>query len=301
MNDDGPFPQMRQGPSFFRGRGWWIAAVVLTLFAAGGVIATLLVQRYITFPNPPPTAFQPESRARAHGEQIWLDVDGDRVEAWFLPAATSAPAPLVIYAHGNGELIDMRAQEFDGLRAGGVHALLVEFPGYGRSQGSPSEASVTEALVAAYDWAARDPRVDARRIVGHGRSLGGGAIAQLAARRTLAALILESTFENLGEFIMGYGVPRVLLLNTFDTRAVLTHYAGPVLVLHGTQDRIFASRQAELLAKAARHATLHLSTCGHNDCPRHWDLILGFLAQNGVSSSPMNAGLIPAVTTGAPP
>jgi hypothetical protein len=33
--------------------------------------------------------------------------------------------------------------------------------------------------------------------VGYGRSLGGGAIAQLAARRPLAALVLESTFRNL--------------------------------------------------------------------------------------------------------
>jgi fermentation-respiration switch protein FrsA (DUF1100 family) len=293
MSDDGPFPPGGTGPRFFAGRGWWIAGIVVTLLAIGGVISTFVVQRYITFPNPPKIAFNPQARVAANGEQVWLDVDGDRVEAWFLPTSAPTPAPLVIYAHGNGELIDMRAAEFAPMREGGVHVLLVEFPGYGRSEGSPSEGSVTRALVAAYDWAAKDPRVDAARILGHGRSLGGGAIAQLAARRPLAALVLESTFEHLGEYIMNYGVPRFMLLNTFDTRSVLANYQGPVLVLHGTLDHVFASRQGELLAAASKRATLHLSVCGHNDCPRHWDLILSFLAQNGV----VNAG--PATTTPA--
>jgi fermentation-respiration switch protein FrsA (DUF1100 family) len=293
MSDDGPFPPGGSGPRFFAGRGWWIAGIVVVLLAIGGVVSTFVVQRYITFPNPPRIAFNPEARGAAQGEQVWLDVEGDRVEAWFLPTAAATPAPLVIYAHGNGELIDMRAAEFAPMRTGGVHVLLVEFPGYGRSEGSPSEGSVTSALVAAFDWAAQDPRVDSARIIGHGRSLGGGAIAQLAARRPLAALILESTFEHLGEYIMNYGVPRFMLLNTFDTRSVLANYPGPVLVLHGTKDHVFASRQGELLAAASKRATLHLSVCGHNDCPRHWDLILSFLTQNGV----INAG--PAITTPA--
>lgn len=180
----------------------------------------------------------------------------------------------------------MRAGEFDPLRDAGVAVLQVEYPGYGRSAGSPSEESLTAALLAAYDWAAKDPRVDAHRIYGHGRSLGGGAIAQLAARRPLAALVLESTFESLEEVVTGYGVPRFMLLNHFDTSAVLREYPGPVLLLHGTRDQIFPSANAQGLAAVARNATLHLEACGHNDCPRQWDLVLSFLTQSGVCIKP---------------
>ncbi|MBC8028007.1 MAG: hypothetical protein H7Y89_18600, partial [Steroidobacteraceae bacterium] len=108
------------------------------------------------------------------------------------------------------------------------------------------------------------------------------AIAQLAARRAVAALVLESTFENFEEVVMAYGVPRYLLVNQFDTRGVLAKYDGPVLLLHGTLDRTFDARNARALAAVARRATLHLDTCGHNDCPARWDLVLGFLATNGV-------------------
>jgi pimeloyl-ACP methyl ester carboxylesterase len=264
-----------------------VAGVVVFVIVAGGFIATWAIQRFVTFPSPPRNASNPGALAANAGEQVWLAADGDRVEAWLLPSSERAtPGPLVIYAHGNGELIDMRATEFAALRDAGLSVMLVEYPGYGRSDGSPSEASVTAALVAAYDWAAASRRFDAQRIVGYGRSLGGGAIAQLAARRPLAALLLESTFENLEDVVMGYGVPRWLLLNHFDTGAVLREYRGPVLVLHGTRDHVFASEHARALASIAPNATLHLEACGHNDCPRQWELVLSFLARNGVCRAP---------------
>jgi fermentation-respiration switch protein FrsA (DUF1100 family) len=263
-------------------RGVRLALFVCIAFIAGGFIATWAIQRYVTFPRPPEAAWNPAARTTAGGEQIWLDADGERVEAWLLPAHGPTPTALVIYAHGNGELIDMRAGDFGPLRDAGIAVLQVEYPGYGRSTGSPSEESLTATMLAAYDWAAADPRVDARRIYGHGRSLGGGAIAQLAARRPLAALVLESTFESLEDVVMGYGVPRFLLLNHFDTRKVLREYAGPVLLLHGTHDQIFPSAHAEGLKAVSRHATLHLDACGHNDCPRQWEVVLGFLRESGV-------------------
>lgn len=253
------------------------------MFIAGGFVATYLIQRFVTFPHPPASAWNPAALEANGGERIWLDADGERVEAWYLPPrAATGPAPLLIYAHGNGELIDMRAGDFATLRSAGLGVLQVEYPGYGRSGGSPSDDSLVAAHLAAYDWAAADPRIDRRRIVGYGRSLGGGAIAQLAARRTLAALVLESTFESFEEVVMAYGVPRYLLVNRFDTRSVLAKYEGPVLLLHGTLDRTFDVSNARALAAVARRATLHLDSCGHNDCPARWDVVLGFLAAGGV-------------------
>jgi uncharacterized protein len=287
MTSAGPEPQRGSGPAFFRRRSVVVAGVALALFVIGPLIATWAIQRYVTFPRPPDSAWNPRARADNGGEQVWLDAKGARVEAWYLPPTTAfTSAPLVVYAHGNAELIDMRAGDFGTLRAAGVGVLQVEYPGYGRSGGSPSEESLTAALVAAYDWAAHEPRVEAPRIVGYGRSLGGGAIAQLAARRTLAALVLESTFYNFEDVVSAYGVPRMLLINHFDTAAVIRRYPGPVLLMHGTRDRVFASEEAEKLAEAATRATLHLDTCGHNDCPRHWELVLRFLAQNGVCRKP---------------
>lgn len=255
-------------------------------FAVATLAAVYYLQRLGTFPAPPAAAQQPQARELSGGEAIWLDIDGQRVETWLLPGATAAPAPLLMYAHGNGELIDFWAGEFAPIRAAGIHVLLVEYPGYGRSGGKPSEHSITATLVAAYDRVAGDPRVDARRILGHGRSLGGGAMAQLAARRPLAALILESSFTSLEEIIRSYHVPGWLVLNRFNTRAVLATFRAPVLVLHGKHDDSIPVGHAQALAAAAHKVQLHLLDCGHNNCPRQWELVLGFLAANGVCRKP---------------
>lgn len=254
----------------------------LVLLALGFMALVYFLQQWGTFPAPPAGAQLSRAITSARGEIIWLEVDDHRVEAWLLPATTTDRAPVLMYTHGNGELIDFWAGEFEQIRAAGMHVLLVEYPGYGRSGGNPSERSITEALVAAYDRIARDPRVDAKRIFGHGRSLGGGAMAQLAARRPLAVLILESTFTSLADILHGYHLPDWMIRNRFDTRAVLRDYRSPVLILHGARDLNIPVAHAHGLTAAAPGAKLHLLDCGHNDCPRQWELVLGFLAANGV-------------------
>lgn len=264
--------------------------VILALIAVlllVNLLGMYFLQPRITFPRPPVHAQIPQAVVRAGGESWWLDAAGDRVEAWLLPAATTTgPAPLLIHAHGNGELIDFWAQEFTTLRDAGIHVLLVEYPGYGRSAGDPSEASLTAAFVAAYDRAIADPRIDAGRVIGYGRSLGGGAIGQLAARRPMAALILESTFTSLRDVVRRYYIPDWLVRNRFDTRAMLAGFQGPVLIIHGTRDGILPAAHAHALKAAAPGATLHLLPCGHNDCPPQWELVLSFLAANGVCRRP---------------
>jgi len=284
MDGAGPVPLRGAGPRFLRHRALVTSAAFILLIAIGAMWAITALQRYITFPRAHPSVQQPAARIAAAGEAIWFDIDGGRVEAWFLPAPGPSPSPLVIHAHGNGELIDIQTESVSALRATGIGILLVEYPGYGRSTGHPSEKLVTDTFVAAYDWASHDARVDPARIIGYGRSLGGGAVAQLAARRRIAALVLESTFTSIGELVRANHIPGWLIVNEFDTRAVLAKYSGPVLILHGTHDGTFPVALAHALHKASSRSVLHVQDCGHNDCPSQWELVRSFLEQNGVIS-----------------
>jgi hypothetical protein len=218
------------------------------------------------------------------GEQVWLGLGPGRTEAWLLPslAGGGVASPLVIFAHGNGELIDFWAEEFEALRRWGVAVLLVEYPGYGRSPGRPSEASVTAAMVAGYDWAAARTDIDAQRIVAYGRSVGSGAACALARERPVAALVLESAFTSVHRMARRYGLPRLLVRDPFDNLAVVRQFPRPVLILHGEADEIIPVSHAHALHQAARSATLHLLPCGHNDCPRPWSLVRQFLADHGL-------------------
>jgi len=186
------------------------------------------------------------------------------VDAVFLPALPAAEhQPLVIFAHGNGEVIDDWMSGLHGFRERGIGVLLVEYPGYGRSTGTPSESAIRAAMAAAYDRIAADPRVDRTLIVGFGQSLGGGAICLLARDRLLRALILQSTFTSLDTLTARYWAPSVLLRDHFDNLSVVRHFPGPILVIHGRTDPVIPWRQGQRLAAASSRSTFKLYDCGH--------------------------------------
>jgi uncharacterized protein len=144
---------------------------MLTLAAvlAGYAILVLLLQRPMMFPAPARAA----APSRSPAERILLDLPFGPVEAFLLMPAGAGPYPLLVFTHGNGELAQDWIDEFATVPAWGWAALLVEYPGYGGSAGRPSRASIRAAMLAAYDRAAADPRVDrylatdAPRLRGH--------------------------------------------------------------------------------------------------------------------------------------
>jgi uncharacterized protein len=248
---------------------------MLTLAAvlAGYAILVLLLQRPMMFPAPARAA----APSRSPAERILLDLPFGPVEAFLLMPAGAGPYPLLVFTHGNGELAQDWIDEFATVPAWGWAALLVEYPGYGGSAGRPSRASIRAAMLAAYDRAAADPRVDRSRIVAYGRSLGGGAATELAAARPLAAVVLESTFTSVAALARRMLVPGFLVRDRFDNLRALATYRGPVLVLHGARDEVIPVTHGRRLASTLPGAEYHELPCGHNDCARPWPIIRSFL------------------------
>ncbi len=256
-----------------------VAAFAALVLATVATQSGCLFERRTLFPAPviaDGTNVTLDSRSR----RLWFDTPRARTEAFFLPANAAGEGPLVIYTHSNGELIDHWADEFEILRESGVSVLLVEYPGYGRSSGTPSQNSITGSLVAAYDWAVAQPTVDPLRIVGYGRSLGGGVICALARERSLAAMILESTFTSVRDTSDRYGVPGFLFRSRFDSLSTVRSFPGPILLLHGERDNFIPVRHARRLQAAAPRSELQVMPCGHLDCPRSWPRITDFLRRH---------------------
>jgi len=249
----------------------------------GYMVFVFSMQRSVLFPRPPvPPVSAAEGRDGV--EVTWLGPDRG-IEAWYLaPASHSQPAPALIFAHGNGELIDYWLDEFDVLRSWGLAVLLVEYPGYGRSRGRPTERSITQAMTAAYDNLVTRPEVDPRRIVAYGRSVGGGPACALTREREVAALVLESAFTSVGDLARRFGLFGPLVLDPFDNLAAVAEFEGPVLVIHGEHDSMIPPAHGRALAGSAPLGELVLVDCGHNDCPRPWQIIRSFLARHGLLS-----------------
>ena len=221
-------------------------------------------------------------------ERIWLTSRAGRTETWLLPPESDAgSAPAVIVAHGNAELIDHWVDETTALGRLGFAVLLVEYPGYGRSEGSPSQASVTEAFVAAYDMLAARDDVDADRIVFLGRSLGGGVVCALAAERPPVALVLISTFKSVNAMAAEkFFVPPFFARDPFDNLKTLRSYPGPVLIAHGTRDSLIPYRHGVALHEASERGRLITYEAGHNNCPPDWPAFWAeverFLREEGI-------------------
>lgn len=264
-------------------RWLWLAAVPIGIAVA--YFALLFVaQRSMLFPMPPQVPPGPPEGA----EEVRVTFDGGEAYALYLPPRDrplrdpSGPPPLLMFMHGNGELADYWVEEFVEPREWGVAVLLVEYPGYGRAPGSPSEKSITDAVLALYDWATNDPRVDGKAIVAYGRSLGGGAAVRLAVSRPVAGLIVESTFTSVADFAAGFMAPAFLVRDPFDSRKTLPSYRGPLLAIHGRNDTIVPIAHGRELASLVPGAIFHELNCGHNDCPRDWRAIGAFLSSLGI-------------------
>jgi pimeloyl-ACP methyl ester carboxylesterase len=248
-----------------------------------------LLQRQIMFPRyqiPQPVQ---DGQPIAGLEKFWLDTDSGKVEAWFIPPdnyQSATPAPVVIFGHGNGELIDFWPEELRKFNRLGVAVIMVEYPGYGRSAGTPTEQSITHTFVAAYDMLISRKDVDPSRIIFLGRSLGGGAVCALARHKPSAALILMSTFTSANSFAKKFLVPPFMVRDPFDNLTVVKNYPNPVLIIHGKHDTIIPYAHGKALHQAAKKGEMITYNAGHNDCPPDWNVfwrdVEGFLRRHGI-------------------
>lgn len=258
-----------------RRRPRWLVLRLLRIAVVGYLAwcgAMFFKQTDLVFPRHFANIGQAPERPDLH--QLWIDgVDGARVEAWLFLAGPIRPErierrPCVVIFHGNADLIDHMTEYADFYQSRGVHACLMEYRGYGRSTGTPGEASVVADAVALIDMLAARPEIDPKRIILHGRSLGAAVAAQAAARRRPAALVLESPFLSVTHFARRFGVPGFLVRHPFRTDRVLPGIAAagvPILIMHSRGDEIIPFAHAERLCELVPSARLVELTGGHND------------------------------------
>lgn len=246
-----------------------LLAVFAVLYGIYNAMAFMAIRQILFpvkhIPSPPP-GFHIERP----DEVIEIPQGSGASKAWlYLPADTEAghKVPAVIYAHGNGERIEFCTNDAKLFLSMGIAVCLVEYPGYGDSGGKPGEKSITSTFTVAYDMIAGKPGIDPERIIGFGRSLGGGAICSLSMRRKLCAMILVSTFTRIRAFTDPYGILPFLLPDRFDNLHAVKRFPGPVLIFHGTKDEIIPYSHGMILAENARNVEFVSYRCGHNDMP----------------------------------
>jgi fermentation-respiration switch protein FrsA (DUF1100 family) len=192
--------------------------------------------------------------------------DGVRLHAWFVRAPEAQRT--LLFLHGNGGNISHRLDKLAILADLGADVMLLDYRGYGMSEGAPDEAGTYRDAEAAYEWLL-GRGVSADNLVVYGESLGGPVATDLASRRTVGGLILESAPSSiLGVAQHHYPwLPVALLMSIrYDALARLPKAKAPLLILHSPEDEIVPFAMAEaLLAAANPPKGLVRLRGGHND------------------------------------
>jgi fermentation-respiration switch protein FrsA (DUF1100 family) len=144
---------------------------------------------------------------------------------------------------------------------------VVDYRGYGRSEGSPGEQGLYRDADAGYDWLLRQGHAP-QNIVIHGESLGTAVAVDLASRKPCAGLVLEAPF-NSASAVAGTVLPYLgpLLIRSYDTRSKIRRIKVPLLFIHGTNDRVIPFRLGRDLFEYANQPKelWELPGADHND------------------------------------
>jgi len=198
--------------------------------------------------------------------------DGTRLHGWWCPTPGWQPDQgAMLYCHGNAGNLSYRAGSINHLqRELNVAVLIFDYPGYGKSEGKPSEASCYAAADAAYDWLMQVRHVPGERIILYGGSLGGAVAVDLASRRPHRALVLVRTFSSMpdeAQLLYPWLPARWLVRTQFNSLAKIKHCTQPVFIAHGTADQLIPYVLGEKLFAAANEPKHFCSMAGvdHND------------------------------------
>jgi uncharacterized protein len=234
-----------------------LLALLLTLYAGACIFLYVRQAHFIFVPEraikTTPADFQLKY------QDVYIPVTNQRgetekIHGWWMPHPNQEGKPL-LYLHGNGITVGENAEHANRLYKLGFSVLLIDYRGFGRSEGGfPSESQVYEDAEAAWNYLAKQQK---QKIFIYGHSLGGAVAVDLAMRHPEAAgLMVESSFTSILELTERYSWTKffpmpLILTQRFDSLAKVKNLKVPVLFIHGTADQTIPFQMSQRLFAAA--------------------------------------------------
>lgn len=247
--------------------------VILAGYAALCAFMYFAQRGLMYFPDRMRTAPADAGLPEAKEEKI-ATADGETIIVWHIPPRDETK-PVVVYFHGNGGALKLRAQRFARLALEGIGVVGVSYRGYGGSSGTPTEDGLIADGVAAYEFAAR--RYTPARVALWGESLGTGIAVAVASEAPVAKLVLETPFTSaaaVGAAVYPFLPVRWLMKDQFRSDLRIKNVKAPVLILHGDNDNVVPIRFGEQLYAMIEGEKKFVRVKGgqHYDLDRHGGL-----------------------------
>jgi fermentation-respiration switch protein FrsA (DUF1100 family) len=246
---------------------WWRLLILFLIFGilTMGVLR-LVEDQFIYYPERP--YFEEPKRLGLSYRDIWLTTkDQTRIHGWLIGDGNEKP--VVLFFHGNAGNISHRLDRIKRLEELPLRFLLLDYRGYGQSEGKPTEEGLYEDALAAYEFLIEEEGLSSDQIILFGESLGGAVAIDLASKKDVAGIILEATFTTLRELANEIFpvLPTALVSDQYTSILKVPKIDTPILFVHGTRDEIVPFKMGETLFKAAKGNKdfWEVQNAGHND------------------------------------
>jgi fermentation-respiration switch protein FrsA (DUF1100 family) len=249
QNANPPHPNKPLGTRLMR-----FLVTILIAYLIALVAIRLFESHFLFFPNYPGRLEGDWHPRNLPIQDIWLtSSDSTRLHAWWIPNGQAKFTFLAF--HGNASNIANRAPSYEFLHATPANVFALEYRGYGRSDGTPSEPALYKDADAAYQLLVNTKSIDPRTIISYGQSLGTAVAASVAAHHQVAAVILEAPFPSASALArkLFWFFPGIELLvhGQLTTTASLNKSSAPILIVHCTQDPVIPFQFGQAVYNAA--------------------------------------------------
>ena len=264
----------------------WRAARILVLVVAG--LATCIVMfenKFIYFPSRFPEGnWQTDNLPAREGEIVpavedcWFAAsDGIKLHGWYAEPRKKisdslvpvAAEPLLLWFHGNAGNIADRYDMMRMLVQVPARIFIIDYRGYGKSDGSPSESGLYKDAQAAWDYLVTTRNINPDRIIIFGESLGGAIAIELATHVASAGLIVQSSFTSIADMAATVipGFPSFLLRTKMNSLERIPRVRCAKLFIHSPADEVVPYRLGRRLFEAASEPKqfYEVAGAGHNE------------------------------------
>ena len=194
--------------------------------------------------------------------------DGKRLHGWLFPL--EGEFPVILFSHGNAGNISHRLDNIRLLLEQKLQVFIFDYRGYGKSSGRPSEKGLYKDGLAAYEYLVRERHIPPDQIIPFGRSIGAAIAIEVALKKDVRSLIIESAFTSTKDmaktmflfYLFSYFLPA-----NYNNLEKIAHVNVPKLIIHGEGDEIVPFSMGKKLFSASndpRHF-YRIKGAGHND------------------------------------